>query len=111
MINHRVVRGTLVHKLDCEEIRGGKEGHKYHFYVQNRRIATTLLPKRKGGRKQIGFIVLGRIANQLFVTTSQLREIIDCVHEREGYIEMLRNSALLERAPGSRAEFLSELLS
>lgn len=108
MIDRRVVRSTLVHKLDCEEITGGKEGHKYHFYVQSRRIATTLLPKRKGGKKQIGPILLGRIANQLFVTTSQLREITDCVHERKGYIEMLRNSPLLQQAPGSRAEFLSE---
>jgi len=109
MIKHRVLRNTLVNKLECEEITGGQEGYKYRFFVRDRCIATTLLPTEKGTGKQIGKSLLGQIARQLFITTPQLTSIIDCEHEREGYIEMLKQSPLLERALGNRTEFLSGL--
>jgi len=108
MIQHRIVRDTLVNKLDCEEITGGKE-IKYRLYVRNRCVATTSLPKKKGAGKEIGRKLFGYIAGQLYIDSSQLRDIVNCVCEREGYIELLKNSPLLERAPGNLKEFVSTL--
>ncbi|MFQ5758871.1 MAG: hypothetical protein ACE5IF_04270 [Candidatus Bathyarchaeia archaeon] len=94
--------------MDCEEIKTA-EGAKYRLYVRDRCVATTSLPKKKGGGKEIGRTLFGYIAGELFIGFSQLRDIVDCACEREEYIEMLKKSQLLEAAPGNRKEFLSAL--
>jgi len=108
MIKHPVMRKTLVNKLGCEEITGGKE-IKYRFYIGDRCVATISLPTKKGGGKEIGDILFGYIASELYIRPRQLRDIVDCVCEREEYVEMLKKSPLLDRALGNVKEFLSAL--
>jgi hypothetical protein len=101
----RVVRKAIVNKLGCEESQGRKH-IKYRFVVKGKCVATTHLPRQK----EIGPGLLGDIARELYIASSQLQDIVDCVHEREGYIEMLKKSPLLiEQAPDNVKEFLLTL--
>lgn len=99
-----VVRRAIVNKLGCQE-REGRKHTKYRFIEKGRCIAITHLPRER----TIGDGLFSDIANQLYITSPQLQDIVDCTHEREGYMEMPKESPLLERAPGNLEEFLSGL--
>lgn len=108
MFKHPKVRSALVNKLNCQEVRGGKE-IKYRLYIRNRCVATTSLPKQHGKGTEIGPGLLRNIAKQLYITADQLEAIMDCHCELQGYIGWLKKSPRLANAPSHVKEFLSTL--
>ena len=87
-MNRRLVESQFIRKLSLEPAEGTK--HKF-FWVKDGDIKITSTQISRGKEyKELGNEILSRIARQLYLTLSELKEAVNCPMSEERFYEIVR---------------------
>jgi hypothetical protein len=90
-MNKKKLRRCLTKKFGFEPVQGSKH-EAVSLVIDGRKVATTRFSR---SHREISDAILSRIAGQLWVTLTYLKEMEGCTKGREDYLDHLRREGYL----------------